>query len=119
MKKVIPTDQHITYQYQYRKCGKASCSTCRNTQGHGPYWYAYWRTGAKLISGYVGKSNPKPNQQNPAPSVAVSASLPNQQIPATPAPVVCSQEHTSNSHVANISVTNSIVDEIIQAPVLV
>src|SRR5579859_3679843 len=63
MKKVIPTDQHITYQYQYRKRGKAACSTCRNTQGHGPYWYAYWRTGKKVISGYVGKRNPKPNQQ--------------------------------------------------------
>jgi hypothetical protein len=54
----IPSDQHITYQLQYRKCGKASCSTCRNTQGHGPYWYAYWREGSRLRSGYVGKIHP-------------------------------------------------------------
>jgi hypothetical protein len=54
----IPTDHHITYQLQYRKCGKASCSTCRKTQGHGPYWYAYWREGARLRSGYVGKVHP-------------------------------------------------------------
>jgi hypothetical protein len=54
----IPGDQHITYQLQYRKCGKASCSTCRNTQGHGPYWYAYWREGSRLRSGYVGKVHP-------------------------------------------------------------
>jgi hypothetical protein len=56
--KEIPIDQHITYQLQYRKCGKASCSTCRNGQGHGPYWYAYWREGPRLKSGYVGKIHP-------------------------------------------------------------
>ena len=55
---VIPSDQHITYQLQYRKCGKASCSTCRNGQGHGPYWYAYWREGSRLRSGYIGKVHP-------------------------------------------------------------
>ncbi|GAC1361261.1 MAG: hypothetical protein NVS2B12_03160 [Ktedonobacteraceae bacterium] len=54
----IPSNQHITYQLQYRKCGKASCSTCRNGQGHGPYWYAYWREGSRLRSGYVGKIRP-------------------------------------------------------------
>lgn len=54
----LPNDQHITYQLQHRKCGKTSCSTCRNGQGHGPYWYAYWRDGARLRSGYVGKVNP-------------------------------------------------------------
>jgi hypothetical protein len=54
----IPSDQHITYQLQYRKCGKASCSTCRNGQGHGPYWYAYWREGSRLRSGYIGKVHP-------------------------------------------------------------
>jgi hypothetical protein len=54
----IPSDQHITYQLQYRKCGKSSCSTCRNGQGHGPYWYAYWREGSRLRSGYIGKIRP-------------------------------------------------------------
>jgi len=54
----IPSDQHITYQLQFRKCGKSSCSKCRNTQGHGPYWYAYWRVGSRLVSGYVGKIGP-------------------------------------------------------------
>ncbi len=54
----LPNDQHITYQLQYRKCGKTSCSTCRNGQGHGPYWYAYWREGSRLRSGYVGKISP-------------------------------------------------------------
>lgn len=55
----LPNDQHITYQLQYRKCGKTSCGTCREGQGHGPYWYAYWREGSRLRSGYVGKINPK------------------------------------------------------------
>ena len=54
----LPNDQHITYQLQYRKCGKASCSTCRDGQGHGPYWYAYWREGTRLRSGYIGKEQP-------------------------------------------------------------
>jgi hypothetical protein len=54
----LPSDQHITYQLQFRKCGKPSCSTCRDGQGHGPYWYAYWREGSRLHSGYVGKLPP-------------------------------------------------------------
>nr|BBH95521.1 hypothetical protein KTA_37200 [Thermogemmatispora argillosa] len=55
----IPSDHHITYQLQYRKCGKPTCSTCREGQGHGPYWYAYWREGSRLRSGYVGKERPE------------------------------------------------------------
>jgi hypothetical protein len=54
----IPTDLHITYQLQYRKCGKARCGTCKDGLGHGPYWYAYWREGTRLRSGYVGKLAP-------------------------------------------------------------
>ena len=53
----LPVDQHITYQLQFRKCGKASCRTCREGQGHGPYWYAYWREGSRLKSGYIGKES--------------------------------------------------------------
>ena len=55
----LPSDQHITYQLQFRKCGKSTCSTCRDGQGHGPYWYAYWREGSRLRSGYVGKVSPE------------------------------------------------------------
>ncbi|MGH2517758.1 MAG: DUF6788 family protein [Ktedonobacterales bacterium] len=54
----LPKDLHITYQLQFRKCGKASCGTCKRGPGHGPYWYAYWREGTKLRSGYVGKIQP-------------------------------------------------------------
>ena len=54
----LPTNQHITYQLQYRKCGKAACGTCRDGHGHGPYWYAYWREGSRLRSGYIGKVQP-------------------------------------------------------------
>ena len=54
----LPTDQHITYQLQFRKCGKPTCGTCKAGPGHGPYWYAYWREGAKLRSGYIGKTQP-------------------------------------------------------------
>ncbi len=61
----IPSNQHITYQLQYRKCGKASCSTCRKGQGHGPYWYAYWRVGTRLRSGYIGKIHPSMRKSAP------------------------------------------------------
>src|SRR5229473_2691198 len=54
----LPADRHITYQLQRRTCGKASCRPCQNGQGHGPYWYAYWREGSRLRSGYVGKVHP-------------------------------------------------------------
>jgi len=62
----LPSDQHITYQLQYRKCGKPSCSTCRDRQGHGPYWYAYWREGSRLRSGYIGKVSPNASLCSPA-----------------------------------------------------
>src|SRR5437764_2256338 len=58
------SNQHITYQLQYRKCGKTSCGTCRDGQGHGPYWYAYWREGSRLRSGYIGKVQPAGNKDN-------------------------------------------------------
>jgi hypothetical protein len=54
----IPSNHHITYQLQYRKCGKLSCRTCRSGPGHGPYWYAYWREGSRLHSTYIGKVRP-------------------------------------------------------------
>jgi hypothetical protein len=56
--KELPKDKNITYQYQRRKCGQAGCSTCRNGLGHGPYWYAYWRDGKRLVSAYIGKVLP-------------------------------------------------------------
>ena len=55
--KQLPGDQHITYQLQYSKCGKPTCRTCREGQGHGPYWYAYWHDGSRLKSGYIGKGS--------------------------------------------------------------
>lgn len=53
-----PDGAHITYQQQYRKCGKRFCGTCRTTPGHGPYWYGYWRAGGRLYSTYIGKERP-------------------------------------------------------------
>lgn len=76
----LPSGQHITYQLQYRKCGKPSCSTCRDGQGHGPYWYAYWREGARLRSGYVGKT--PPDEMSSAVDVSTPSSN-NGKAPAT------------------------------------
>ena len=54
----LPKDLHITYQLQFRKCGKPTCGTCKRGPGHGPDWYADWREGTKLRSGYIGKAQP-------------------------------------------------------------
>jgi hypothetical protein len=71
----IPSDQHITYQLQYRKCGKPSCSTCKVGQGHGPYWYAYWREGSRLRSGYIGKVHPNAQKQAEAEAARAATKL--------------------------------------------
>jgi hypothetical protein len=71
----LPSDHHITYQLQYRKCGKASCSTCRDGQGHGPYWYAYWREGSRLRSGYIGKIHPAQPDQSVENSLEMAANI--------------------------------------------
>jgi hypothetical protein len=49
-------EKRITYQLQHRKCGKSNCNTCRTGKGHGPYWYAYWRDGARTRAKYIGRT---------------------------------------------------------------
>jgi len=50
----VPYGRHVTYQKQYRTCGKAMCA-CRTGKKHGPYIYAFWREGIRLRSAYIGK----------------------------------------------------------------
>jgi len=53
-----PEDVHVTYQLQYRKCGKkiCKCHTPNSDYRHGPYWYGYWRDHQQVLhSAYVGK----------------------------------------------------------------
>jgi hypothetical protein len=38
------------------KCGKDRCKKCERGEGHGPYWYLYFRRNGKLISRYIGKT---------------------------------------------------------------
>jgi hypothetical protein len=57
---LLPQGVTITYQWQRRRCGRATCRVCSQGAGHGPYWYAYWRgSDGKLRSGYVGKALPE------------------------------------------------------------
>ncbi len=54
-----PSDVHITYSQQYRRCGKPDCPRCADgAAGHGRYWFAYWREGGRLRSRYLGKRAP-------------------------------------------------------------
>lgn len=48
----------ITYRQQYTRCGKERCRKCREGQGHGPYWYAYWSEKGRTVSKYVGINRP-------------------------------------------------------------
>jgi predicted ATPase/DNA-binding SARP family transcriptional activator len=54
-----PTDAHVTYSLQYRRCRKPGCGKCSTgSSGHGPYWFAYWRENGRLLSRYLGKTMP-------------------------------------------------------------
>src|SRR5436853_7343323 len=44
----------VTYRKQYTRCGKERCRKCKEGDGHGPYWYAYWSEKGRTISKYVG-----------------------------------------------------------------
>ncbi len=43
-------ESSVTYQLEHVQCGKPKCR-----RWHGPYWYAYWTSGGKTRSMYVGK----------------------------------------------------------------
>ncbi len=60
MRDDLPHDRHITYQLQYRTCGKSACRVCSAGGAHGPYWYAYWREHKGMRSAYLGKVAPPP-----------------------------------------------------------
>ena len=48
----------ITYRQQFTRCGKQRCRKCRESDGHGPYWYAYWSEKGRTVSKYIGVSLP-------------------------------------------------------------
>lgn len=75
----LPPDVHITYARQFRRCGKAGCSACRQSRrGHGPYWYAYWREGRRVHTRYLGRDLPPgvslPVQQGAKPGATTTPS---------------------------------------------
>jgi hypothetical protein len=45
-----------TMRLEMVKCGKARCKKCERGEGHGPYWYLYFRRNGKLTSRYIGKT---------------------------------------------------------------
>jgi len=47
-----------TLRLEMVKCGKDRCKKCERGEGHGPYWYLYFRRNGKLISRYIGKMIP-------------------------------------------------------------
>jgi hypothetical protein len=47
-----------TLRSEMVKCGKTRCRKCERGEGHGPYWYLYFRCNGKLTSRYIGKMIP-------------------------------------------------------------
>jgi hypothetical protein len=47
-----------TLRLEMVKCGKDRCKKCERGEGHGPYWYLYYRRNGKLTSTYLGKMIP-------------------------------------------------------------
>jgi uncharacterized protein DUF6788 len=45
-----------TLRLEMVKCGKDRCKKCERGEGHGPYWYLYFRRKGKLTSRYIGKT---------------------------------------------------------------
>jgi hypothetical protein len=45
-----------TLRLEMVKCGKERCKKCERAEGHGPYWYLYFRRNGKLTSHYIGKT---------------------------------------------------------------
>ncbi len=52
-----------TLRLERVKCGKERCKKCKEGEGHGPYWYLYYRRNGKLTSRYVGKMIPDELQE--------------------------------------------------------
>ncbi len=46
-----------TLRLEMAKCGKDRCKKCERGEGHGPYWYLYFRRNGKLTSRYIGKTD--------------------------------------------------------------
>lgn len=59
-----------TFRLEYVSCGKSRCRCAHGGAAlHGPYWYAYWRTGhgpdSKVHKRYVGKNRDKDRRADP------------------------------------------------------
>lgn len=44
----------VTYRLKMKTCGKPNCRKCRESGGHGPYWYAYTTIGGRTVEKYIG-----------------------------------------------------------------
>ncbi len=63
----IPSNVHMSYRLEKRKCGQARCKKCHNggpDARHRAYWYAYWKV--RTVTG----------EENPYPAMPEHLSLP-------------------------------------------
>ncbi len=45
----------VSYRKYFKKCGRPWCTVCQLGEGHGPYWYAYWRENGRSYRTYIGR----------------------------------------------------------------
>ncbi len=60
-------NDRIAYRQQFTRCGKQRCRKCKEGEGHGPYWYAYWSENGRTKTKYIGVHLPpdlEPVQQD-------------------------------------------------------
>src|SRR5258708_32279563 len=66
-------DDKVPYHQQISFCGKPRCRKCRESIGHGPYWYSYQVVDGRTIRTYIGKALPPgvqvpDSQKSPTPA---------------------------------------------------
>ncbi len=76
----------ITYRQQKSFCNKPGCRTCREGNGHGPYWYAYQVVNGRTMRTYIGKVLPADAQPEQIDTSSATRLHPTAQ--ATPAPEI-------------------------------
>ena len=72
----------VVYRQQFTRCGKQRCRKCKEGEGHGPYWYAYWSENGRTKTRYIGVRLP------PDLTAAQTGFIEGEAVPVEAAPVL-------------------------------
>jgi DNA-binding SARP family transcriptional activator/Tfp pilus assembly protein PilF len=94
----------VTYRQQYTRCGKERCRKCREGNGHGPYWYAYWSEHGRTVSKYIGIHLPdqidveQQTRRNRQHTASITAATPALEAIAA-SPHLAQSQHATDVHI--------------------